>query len=68
MTKATLVNDNIKLGLAYRFRGSVHYHQGRNMAASRQALEELRVLHLVSQANRRLSPEQLGGNSQSPPP
>jgi len=25
------------LGLAYRFRGSVHYHQGRNMAASRQA-------------------------------
>jgi hypothetical protein len=24
------------LRLAYRFRGSVHYHQGRNMAASRQ--------------------------------
>jgi hypothetical protein len=23
--------------LTYRFRGSVHYHQGRNMAASRQA-------------------------------
>ena len=29
--------DNIYLGLAYRFRGSVHYHQGRNMEASRQA-------------------------------
>ena len=25
------------MGLAYRFRGSVHYHQGRSMAASRQA-------------------------------
>jgi hypothetical protein len=32
------------LELAYRFRGLVHYHQGRNMAAPRQA--ELRVLHL----------------------
>ena len=36
MTKATLMKDNIELGLAYRFRGSVHSHQGRNMAASRQ--------------------------------
>jgi len=39
------------LGLAYRFRGSVHHHLGRSMAAlaaSRQAMvqEELRVLHL----------------------
>ena len=25
------------MGLAYRFRGLVHYHQGRNMAASMQA-------------------------------
>jgi hypothetical protein len=24
------------IGLAHRFRGSVHYHQGRNMVASRQ--------------------------------
>ena len=37
MTKATLTKDNISLGLAYRFRGLVHYHQGGNMAASRQA-------------------------------
>jgi hypothetical protein len=29
--------DNISLGLANRFRGSVHYHQGRSMAASRRA-------------------------------
>ena len=36
MTKASLIKDNISLGLAYRFRDSVHYHQGRNMAASRQ--------------------------------
>ena len=36
MTKATLMKD-IYLGLAYRVRGSVHYHHGRSMAASRQA-------------------------------
>jgi hypothetical protein len=36
MTKATLIKDNIELGLAYRFRDAVYYHQGRNMAASRQ--------------------------------
>jgi hypothetical protein len=29
--------DNISLGLTYKFRGSVHYHQGRNRVASRQA-------------------------------
>jgi hypothetical protein len=29
--------DNISLGLAYRFRGSVCYYQGSSMAASRQA-------------------------------
>ena len=29
--------DNIQLGLAYRFRGSVHYHQGVSEAVSRQA-------------------------------
>jgi len=34
MTNASLIKDNIYLGLAYRFRGSVHYHQGRSVAAS----------------------------------
>ena len=29
MTKATCVKDSISLGLAYRFRGSVHWHPGR---------------------------------------
>jgi hypothetical protein len=33
----TLKKNNIELWLAYKFRGSVHYHQGRNLAASRQA-------------------------------
>ena len=28
MTKATLLKENISLGLAYSFRGSVHYHHG----------------------------------------
>jgi hypothetical protein len=38
MTVASLIKDNISLGLAYSFRGSVHYHQGKSMAVSRQAL------------------------------
>ena len=48
MIKATLIKANICLGLAYSFRGSVHYHHGRkhgNVQAD-MVLEELRVLHL----------------------
>ena len=37
MTKASLIKDNILLGLAYRFRSSAHYHQGGNMTATRHA-------------------------------
>jgi hypothetical protein len=55
MTKASLIKDNIKLGLSYRFRGSVHYQHGR-MCGSIQAdpvLEkETRVLHLDQKAVR----------------
>jgi len=29
MTTATLIKEDIKLVLAYSFRGSVHYHHGR---------------------------------------
>jgi hypothetical protein len=36
MTKASLIKENIYLGLAYRFRGSVHYHQGGSMAGFRR--------------------------------
>jgi len=36
MTKASLIKDNISLGLAYRFRTSVHYRQGRGMAGAWQ--------------------------------
>ena len=28
MIKATLIKENISLGLAYSFRGLVHYHHG----------------------------------------
>jgi hypothetical protein len=28
MTKAALIKNNILLGMAYKFRGTVHYHQG----------------------------------------
>jgi hypothetical protein len=55
MTEATLIKDNIYLGLAYRFRGSVHYHQGRKHGSIQAGmLEELEGLHLVQKANRRL--------------
>jgi hypothetical protein len=37
MTKEILIKANIYLELAYKFRVSVHFHQGRSMAASRQA-------------------------------
>ena len=37
MTKATLIKDKVSLRLAYRFRGSIHYHHGRSTAVSRQA-------------------------------
>jgi hypothetical protein len=51
------------LGLAYRFRGSVYYHQGRKHGSvqSGMVLEELRVLHLVLKANRRLASRKLRG-------
>jgi hypothetical protein len=55
------------LGLAYRFRGSVHYHQGRKHGSIQADLvleKELGVVHLVPKANRRrLAFRQLGGGS-----
>jgi len=57
MTQATLIRITFNLGLAYRFRGSVHYHQGRKHGSIQAgiALEERRVLHLVLKGNKRLS-------------
>ena len=54
MIKATLIKD-ILLGLADRFKGSVHYHQGGKHGSVQvgMAQEKLRVLHLVLKANRR---------------
>jgi hypothetical protein len=49
MTKETLIRTVFNWWWVYRVRGSVHYHQGRSIAASRQLCivqEELRVLHL----------------------
>jgi hypothetical protein len=47
MTKATIIKDSY-LWLAYRFRGSVYYHQGRKHGSIQadMGLEELRVLYL----------------------
>jgi hypothetical protein len=37
------------LELVYRFRGSVHYHQGKNIAASRQAWHPRDEFYIVFQ-------------------
>jgi hypothetical protein len=64
MTKASLIKDNTYLGLAYRFRDSVYYHQGGRKHGSIQASmvqEELRVLQLHLKADSRiLTSRQLG--------
>lgn len=62
MTKAIHKGHLIGAGLQVQ-RGSVHYHQARKHGSvqASMALEELRVLHLVLKANRRLASRQLGG-------
>ena len=49
MTMATLIKESISLGLAYSFRGLVHYHHGKKyggMQADMVLEKELRALHL----------------------
>ena len=55
MTKVTLIKENISLGLAYRFRGSVHYHHDRKHGSLQAdiVLEEPRILHHDPEAVRR---------------
>jgi hypothetical protein len=63
MTKASLIKDNIQLRLAYSFRGSIHYHQGRKHGSIQADMvqEELRVLYLhLKAASRILASRQLG--------
>jgi hypothetical protein len=60
MTNATFIKENSSLNLAYRFRGSVHYHHrgkpGR-MQADMEVEEKLRVLHLdLKEVRGRLPP------------
>jgi hypothetical protein len=62
MTVATLIKENIPLGLANRWRGLVHCHHGRkhgSMQASMVLEKELRVLCWNGQAAGRVS-EPLG--------
>jgi hypothetical protein len=50
---ATLLMENISLGLAYSFKGSVHYHHGGKhggMQADMMLGNELRGLYLDPQA------------------
>jgi hypothetical protein len=51
MTKATLIKENISLGLAYSFRGLVHYHDRKHgsVQAGMVLEKELRVPHLNPQ-------------------
>jgi hypothetical protein len=56
MTKATLIKDNIYLRLAYNFRSSVNFHQGRKHSILQADLEikkELRVLCLHLKSTRK---------------
>ena len=54
MPEENSCKGSIYLGLAYSFRVSVHYHQGREHGSIQASMvkEELRVLHLVPKANR----------------
>jgi hypothetical protein len=60
------------LGLAYRFRGSVHYHHSKknvSVQADTVLEKELRVLYLVLKATRRkLTSRQQGEGCPSPTP
>jgi len=59
------------LGLPYRFRGSVHYHQGRKHGSIQAGMvqAEVRVLHFhLKAANGRLTSRHLGSGSDSPHP
>ena len=64
--------EDILLGLAYSYRGSVHYYHGRKRGSIQSDIvlkKELGIQHLDPKATRqRLSSRQLGGGSQSPLP
>ena len=63
MTMVTLIRENISLGLAYSFRGSVHYHHGGKHGSLKAdlVLEDLRVPQLDLKAGRRRVSSALGG-------
>ena len=52
---ASIIRENFEWGLAYSFTGSVHYHHGGKHGSIQagMVLEELRVLHPDSKADRR---------------
>jgi hypothetical protein len=53
MIMAPLIKDNIKLELAYNFRGLFRYHYGRNHGSTQAGMvleQEFRVLPLNPQA------------------
>ena len=52
---ATLTKENIELGLAYSFRGLVHYHHGGKHGSIQAGLvlEEPGILHSDSKAARK---------------
>jgi hypothetical protein len=63
MSNTVLIKDNVLFGLAYRFKGLAHYHQGwkHDTGGSERSTS-------YSEANkRRLAFRKLEGGSQSPP-
>jgi hypothetical protein len=47
VTKATLIKESISLGLAYSFRGSVHYHHGLEYGSKQADLVQERELRRI---------------------
>jgi hypothetical protein len=71
MTMATLIKNNIELGLAYSFRGFVRYHHGSthgSFQAGTVLENELKILHLDPQATKGDLRDLEHRRPQSPPP
>ena len=71
MIKASLRKENISLGLAYSFRGSVYYHHGRkhgSIQADTVLGKELRVLHPSASSSKGSRRRRLSTESQEEAP
>ena len=63
MTKATLIKANISLGLAYSFRGSVHYHHVRKHGSVQADMRLERIYILICRQQETVFHRQTEGGS-----